>query len=118
MKTSEVIDIRTLTNGKFDLENLTEDEWNKIKKEIEGYDHCITTKDNPFDPITDFRRWWIYDESFGYNTCSLLAKYAHTSDEMSDFLNDLFTFYGYLRILKWDAQNIYQVVRAPSKTKV
>lgn len=53
------------------------------KKEI-----WVTTKDNPFDPFTQFNRWMNYDEQKGYHTCGKVARLAHTSDDLTDYEND------------------------------
>jgi hypothetical protein len=44
----------------------------------------LTTVDNPFNPFTQWNEWFEFDESSGYSTCSLLARIALTSDELSD----------------------------------
>lgn len=49
----------------------------------------ITTEDNPFDPFTQSRHWFWWDESHGYGTCGLVDRLAHTSDNLSDVENDL-----------------------------
>lgn len=49
----------------------------------------LTTIDNPFDPFTDFDNWYKYDMSKGYNTCSYLARIAHTSDQLPEAINQL-----------------------------
>lgn len=49
----------------------------------------LTTIDNPFDPFTDFDNWYKYDTSKGYNTCSYLARIAHTSDQLPEAINQL-----------------------------
>ncbi len=46
--------------------------------------HMLTTTDNPFDPVTQFKEWYVFDTSRGYNSLSLLARIAHTTDEMGD----------------------------------
>jgi hypothetical protein len=47
-------------------------------------EYMLTTVDNPFDPFTQFDEWMAYDHQLGYNTPSLLARIAKTSDELSD----------------------------------
>lgn len=43
-----------------------------------------TTLDNPFDPFEDMENWKRFDEDYGYHTVSLLCRYLHDSDELSD----------------------------------
>lgn len=44
----------------------------------------LTTRDNPYNPFTQFRRWFMYDSLKGYNTCGQIARIAHVSKEMTD----------------------------------
>ena len=44
---------------------------------------AISTIDNPFDPIEEFKNWFNFDFQKGYFTCSLLARIANTSIELS-----------------------------------
>ena len=50
--------------------------------------HMITTEDNPYDYFNDFENWYNFDIQKGYNTCSLLARIARTSDQLSDDENE------------------------------
>lgn len=43
----------------------------------------LTTFDNPYNPSTQFTDWYAFD-SQRYNSCSYLARIAHTSPELSD----------------------------------
>lgn len=47
-------------------------------------EHMLTTKDNPYDPSTQFDQWRTWDEAAGYNTLSYLGRVVRTSDELSD----------------------------------
>lgn len=47
----------------------------------------ITTIDNPNDPSTDFKSWFIWDIEHGYNTCQYLDNLAVTSSSLSDNTN-------------------------------
>ena len=49
----------------------------------------ITTKDNPYDPKTQFDDWYAFDTEKGYNSCAYLARIAKTSDALSEKENDL-----------------------------
>lgn len=44
----------------------------------------LTTIDNPYDPYTDFREWWLYDTIKGYNSCAYLDRIAKVNDSMSE----------------------------------
>lgn len=48
---------------------------------------ALTTTDNPYNPITQFDQWYVYDTTKGYNTCQYLARIAMTADGMSDNVN-------------------------------
>lgn len=41
----------------------------------------ITTVDNPFDPFTQWDRWFNYDEQMNYRTCERVARLAHVNEE-------------------------------------
>ena len=43
---------------------------------------ALTTIDNPYDPITDFDKWYLYDEQKGYHTSSYLARLIKDSDDV------------------------------------
>lgn len=48
----------------------------------------LTTKDNPFNPWTNYDDWYAYDRDKGYNSPSYQARIAFTSDDLSDEEND------------------------------
>lgn len=35
---------------------------------------AITTIDNPYNPFEDFIKWYMFDITKGYNTCSYLSR--------------------------------------------
>ena len=41
----------------------------------------ITTTDNPFDPFTQWERWFNFDEQNNYRTCGRVARLAHCNKE-------------------------------------
>lgn len=44
----------------------------------------LSTKDNPYNPFTNFDEWFAFDTQKGYNTCNYLARLARTSPDLSD----------------------------------
>lgn len=44
---------------------------------------AISTVDNPFDPIDEFKKWYNFDSQKGYFTCALLARLSNTSIDLS-----------------------------------
>lgn len=44
----------------------------------------LTTRDNPYDPVTNYAEWYKFDTSNGYDSCGLLARISRTSDTMSE----------------------------------
>ena len=49
---------------------------------------AITTHDNPYDPIEDFNKWFIYDSVHGYNSCGMLARLSKDCDSFSNAENE------------------------------
>lgn len=50
---------------------------------------ALTTTDNPWNPITHFDEWWVYDTLIAkYMTCSYIARLTQTSELLGDKLND------------------------------
>jgi hypothetical protein len=47
-------------------------------------EHMLTTKDNPYNPFTQFDQWRTWDQAAGYNTLSYLGRVVRSSDELSD----------------------------------
>jgi hypothetical protein len=47
-------------------------------------EYMLTTVDNPFNPFDQFDEWFAWDRQAGYNSPSLLARIAKTSEELSD----------------------------------
>lgn len=51
-------------------------------------DFMLTTKDNPYNPWTNYDEWYAYDMIKGYNSPSYQARIAVTSDQLSDEENN------------------------------
>ena len=44
---------------------------------------ALTTIDNPWNPFTNFRDWYNYDEAHDYGSCSIVDRLSHTTDDMT-----------------------------------
>ena len=51
-------------------------------------DVMLTTKDNPYNPFTEFNAWFKFDMLNGYNSCGLLSKTANVDSIQSESLNE------------------------------
>lgn len=72
-------------------------------------DSMLTTFDNPFNPFTEFDRWWKEDLLLGHNCCGLLANESNVSDVTSDEVNDKAIIEAMERIVKREPM-IYKIV--------
>ena len=78
---------------------------------------AITTTDNPFNPITDFDRWYATDLQLAVqndrrDTCSLLALLCRNSPYFSDEESERACEETIDRIILNDPLNIYKKVKA------
>ena len=48
----------------------------------------LTTKNNPYNPFTQWNDWYFFDLSKGYNTCERIAMKAKTSEQLPDSINN------------------------------
>ena len=71
---------------------------------------ALTTIDNPFNPFTDFTKWFLYDIEKGYNSCAYLARIARTSDQLSDAENLNEIERAIDEIIRLDFMGIYKKV--------
>lgn len=62
----------------------------------------LSTKDNPYDPFTQFDEWYAYDEMKGHHSCSVLGHFATTSSALSDEENQRITEEAIDRIIYLD----------------
>lgn len=75
----------------------------------------ITTIDNPFDPRSEFDEWYAHDcerarQTGSPDSCSLLARMAMTSPQLSDELNDKIIEDAIDDIIKYDPKGIYKKI--------
>lgn len=73
--------------------------------------YALTTFDNPYDPFTDFSRWFLFDMEKGYDTSAYLGRIAMISDALSDEENNAEISRAIDEILKYDFREIYKKVR-------
>ena len=71
---------------------------------------ALTTIDNPFNPFTDFTKWFLYDIEKGYYSCAYLARIARTSDQLSDAENLNEIERAIDEIIRLDFMGIYKKV--------
>ena len=43
----------------------------------------LSTKDNPWNPFTDWKQWYAFDTQNGYNSCAYLARMCDTYADAS-----------------------------------
>ena len=56
----------------------------KCVPDKEYRDCMLTTTDNPYDPFTQFKSWFLYDVEKGYYSCGYLARICFISSEMTE----------------------------------
>ncbi|HAU84910.1 MAG TPA: hypothetical protein DCW90_05240 [Lachnospiraceae bacterium] len=81
----------------------------KNEKDSKDSQVWITTMDNPFDPFTDFDNWYRFDESKGYCTSGLIARFSGDTEDFD--LSDA-DYYDQLdksidRALATDVEGLY-----------
>ena len=45
---------------------------------------ALSTSDNPYNPLTEYDQWEIYDRQQGYDTPQYLARIAKTTPELGE----------------------------------
>lgn len=80
-------------------------------------EYALTTVDNPFDPFTQFREWYTFDLSKGYNTPGLLARLVASSYELSDADQALIVQQAIDEIVRENALGLYRKVPRPSQSQ-
>lgn len=76
---------------------------------------ALTTIDNPYDPITDFDNWYLYDEQKGYHTSSYLARLIKDSDDVDPAFMEFQKAQAIDEILAMDQSGFYKKVEKDIK---
>lgn len=71
----------------------------------------LTTKDNPYDPATQFDAWYSFDMEKGYNSNAYLARIARTSEELSDAENEEEIERAIDEIISYDPFDLYKKIK-------
>lgn len=50
--------------------------------------YMLSTKDNPFNPFTEWDEWYMYDVDHGWNSNEILSRIATTSSYFTEGEND------------------------------
>lgn len=72
--------------------------------------YMLTTKDNPYNPVTNFDQWLIFDSLKGYNSSQYLARIVETRDDMSEEEEAEAINKAIDEIIELDFMNIYTKV--------
>jgi hypothetical protein len=80
--------------------------------------YLLTTEDNPFNPFTEFDKWYAFDTQEGHHTLALLARVTHTSDELSELDNDQAITFAIDEIVEENVSGIHLKVFEPSSVSV
>ena len=68
----------------------------------------LTTVDNPFNPFTQWDEWYAWDEAAGYHSTALLARVVISSDELSDYDQQLDYEQGIDEIVKENVSGMHR----------
>lgn len=71
---------------------------------------ALTTFDNPYNPFTQFQKWFLFDTEKGHNSCAYLARIARTSDELTEEENDKEIERAIDEIIRYDFMNKYKKI--------
>lgn len=69
---------------------------------------ALTTFDNPYNPFTQFQKWFLFDTEKGHNSCAYLARIARTSDEFTEEENEKEIERAIDEIIQYDFMSKYK----------
>lgn len=77
----------------------------------------LTTIDNPFNPVTEWEEWYMFDLEKGYNSCGKIARIAKYSEDMT--LKEEFdeTERAINRLIEIDPLDMYRKVYTSEETE-
>lgn len=103
--------------------SLSENSFRTLERNVDlpafNYDYSklpkfmLTTIDNPYNPFLNWDEWYVFDESKGYRTCSLLARVAKQSNCLSIEEQQKSIALAIDSILSMDCCGIYKLVVKP-----
>ena len=76
---------------------------------------ALTTFDNPYNPFTQFQKWFLFDTEKGHNSCAYLARIARTSDEFTEEENEKEIERAIDEIIQYDFMNKYKKIYKNTK---
>ncbi len=79
-------------------------------------EYMLTTVDNPFSPVTQYKEWLVWDADHGYHTPEYLARITFTSDELSEADQAVAVDNAMNEIIEAHAGGLYMKVKVPSST--
>lgn len=69
-----------------------------------------TTVDNPFDPFTQWSRWYDFDEKMGYHTCAAVDRICGDTSNLSDAEEDLLLDDAIITLVKfYEPYEVYRI---------
>lgn len=77
---------------------------------MNGSTCMLTTFDNPYDPFTDFKNWFLFDVQHHYDCCAVLARTVRDSDGFTEEENNQAIEDAIDEIIFSDPFNIYRKV--------
>ena len=76
---------------------------------------ALTTFDNPYNPFTQFQKWFLFDTEKGHNSCAYLARIARTSDEFTEEEKKKEIERAIDEIIQYDFMNKYKKIYKNTK---
>lgn len=76
-----------------------------------NYNCMLSTIDNPHNPFDDFRLWFLYDVTHGYNSCGRLDRITNIESDMMQSEIDAEIERAIDEIIKYDFTNTYVKVK-------